>query len=718
MSGGGTPGGGGASSSGASSTAGDAAVGGSTPTSGSGGEASAEHCEGTPTGTCAAPLCDTYPGCVATEESSCSGAAEPCSAYDDKTSSCGQHWGCGPGPGGVCQQWTSSCSTIQKSETCNSTSGCSWQNFLCVGTPRDCTPLTHSSCDANAGCRWQESKVAWCNGAAISCTEMASVDCARQAGCAVEPASCSGTPAPCAPLSKAECGSQPGCQWMPGGNAPLTPVKGSSEELPDLAVSSVSGLRDVGGTTFTYGMVGINRGTVDSSAVSVTFYLSQDAKLGNADDVSFASKAGPALGPQGFDRMQGTFVIAMPDLLEVAEPGSYYLGVIIDPDNELPESEEQNNALLAPDLLYIGADVLDLTAVSVSSSAAEVDAGKEMTLSVAIKNNGNVAVATAPVQILVSTDGAPNDNDFAACTSSVALGLAPGASGTFTLKCPAPLVRGARYLIARIDPGSTLGDANYVDNWVPSSATVQIKAASPDLVVQSVTSAATLLKWHASSKLTAQVKNAGTDPTPASGVAFYLSEDDAIDAEDPLLCSVPLGALAAGSSASVSDDCAMPTTAVGTFQLLARADYQELVFETDEDNNVGSAATALEIAAPDINLKAGPFSFSKSTTTAGSTIIFNPSLGNLGNDPVPAFRLNIYLSPDTNVTTSDTLFCYSERPALGAQQSTSFEFSCVTPSITPGSYYVGFVIDPDNAVPETVETDNTGVYLAGKLTVQ
>ena len=90
----------------------------------------------------------------------------------------------------------------------------------------------------------------------------------------------------------------------------------------------------------------------------------------------------------------------------------------------------------------------------------------------------------------------------------------------------------------------------------------------------------------------------------------------------------------------------------------------------------------------------------------------------MGNDPVPAFRLNIYLSPDTNVTTSDTLFCYSERPALGAQQATAGEFSCVTPSITPGSYYVGFVIDPDNAVPETVETDNTGVYLAGKLTVQ
>jgi PKD repeat protein len=95
----------------------------------------------------------------------------------------------------------------------------------------------------------------------------------------------------------------------------------------------------------------------------------------------------------------------------------------------------------------------------------------------------------------------------------------------------------------------------------------------------------------------------------------------------------------------------------------------------------------------------------------GRPTSFRFTIGNRGTQNENPVRVQFYLSTDRFVSTADQLLGAATF-SLGAGGTSTFNASVVVPtSVSPGSYFIGWVIDPLNAIPE-VDEGNNAVALA------
>lgn len=118
----------------------------------------------------------------------------------------------------------------------------------------------------------------------------------------------------------------------------------------------------------------------------------------------------------------------------------------------------------------------------------------------------------------------------------------------------------------------------------------------PDLVVAAL-SAPGSANPGASISVSQTTKNQGTAPAAGSTTAVYLSTNNVVDAGDTLLGSRSVWSLAAGASSAGFTTVTIPaSTVAGAYYVIARADADGAVAESNETNN--TAATSLSISAP------------------------------------------------------------------------------------------------------------------------
>ncbi len=87
-----------------------------------------------------------------------------------------------------------------------------------------------------------------------------------------------------------------------------------------------------------YGLM--NQSGVDDSAAEVTvaFYLSVDPNIVPVDDIYLGQATLAGLAPH--DHVNDSILLSIPDGLS---PGPYYVGMVVDPDNTIAESNENDN---------------------------------------------------------------------------------------------------------------------------------------------------------------------------------------------------------------------------------------------------------------------------------------------------------------------------------------------------------------------------------------
>jgi len=118
-------------------------------------------------------------------------------------------------------------------------------------------------------------------------------------------------------------------------------------------------------------------------------------------------------------------------------------------------------------------------------------------------------------------------------------------------------------------------------------------------------------------------------------------------------------------------------------------------------------ATFSSPALPDLVAAINPI---PSTGTVGGSLQLSASVVNQGAVSAGAFRLGVYFSSNTTITTLDVLFATCNVPGLAAGAS----FLCSGPvtipsSLSPGVYFVGVIADDQGAVAESNEANNTAV---------
>ncbi len=706
-------------------------AGGSTDGSGGTGEGGATvalTCVGTPSSGCGDPGCDALPGCTVETASSCSGAATVCSAFDNKPAACQDQLGCTtplPANTGVCTNVITSCASYNDDDDCIYIGGCRYNASTgsCTGTVVTCTDYWNSAtCEGLGACRWTQVDVNYCNGVPVACADLPAASCALQDGCTAVEASCTGAPTPCAELEPERCTAQPGCRLEGAagvggatGAGGATGVGGSTARYPDLVVQSFSpyASEDADGPTWGFSVRETNRGVLAAPTHACQLVFSTDTTIGNEDDIFLMDLTGALeLSPGEIDYNLWSGLYALSAFTEDIVPsGTYYVGVVLDVDDQVQESEEQNNWAISEEAFFFGTPDYDMAPSALVPSATSLDFGQSFEVVVTVQNLGNQPLTQVPIDLVVSSDDTLSDDDLSFCSETATVELAVGEEAEITLTCTAPRLRGEAFLGVQLNAAQVIFEGNYADNSLMSATPLTVVAPEPDLLVSQVSTDVVDIPFQGAVTFTATVENTGVDPTSSFGVGFYLSSDATWSADDTLVCdSLVSGGITAEGTADLTESCDMPDSIGGTYRVIAVADHEDTVFELDETNNALAAVDSLDVAPPDWDLSCGALGDDAGTPIEiGQVINYNLIVRNPGTATIEAFDLRVVFSTDATYDSGDTEICTLEMPEAVAGAENGYQFHCTVPEMDEGAYFTLVMVDPDDALVETDETNNTSL---------
>jgi subtilisin family serine protease len=237
-------------------------------------------------------------------------------------------------------------------------------------------------------------------------------------------------------------------------------------------------------------------------------------------------------------------------------------------------------------------------------------------------------------------------------------------------------------------------------------------ADGPDLWWSSM--ALSSSNWIAGNAYTADltVNNLGAASAGAHYTRIYLSYDDIISEGDIQLGEdLHFGPIdAAGSSTFTAHSFTAPDEPDGIYYVGAIVDVYNDIAETDETNNAGLREGTVSIGGNLPDLTPLSMSLSEDQWEAGNTINSEISEENNGGVNAGAHESMIVLSADNSISTSDVqLGPLISFPVIDAGSSSTITTSWQVPDVAQGIYYLGLIVDVNDDVSESDESNNIGL---------
>jgi subtilisin family serine protease len=326
--------------------------------------------------------------------------------------------------------------------------------------------------------------------------------------------------------------------------------------------------------------------------------------------------------------------------------------------------------------------------------------GSPIDVSVTTTNQGTGAAGASKTKLYLSTNTTLDAADHVLGDGHQLSGLAPGGSTTTVLGVVLPpgLAAGRYYVVAKADADNVLIEAQENNNT--RYRAIDLGA---DLVVSALTVPAAAGAGGTVS-VTDTVRNDGAASAGPSTTRFYLSSNSTLSSDDELLNgfrTVP--ALNTGATSSGTTSVTIPASAAtGTYYLIAKADADQTVSESQETDNTRSASVKI---GSDLEVSALT---APATAAPGASIVASDTTKNAGGGASPATTTRFYLSSDSRLDGADRLLTgHRDVPALAGGGTSAGNTSIVIPSETVGgSYYLLAVADADDVAAEVTETDN------------
>ena len=340
---------------------------------------------------------------------------------------------------------------------------------------------------------------------------------------------------------------------------------------PDLTLTAVSGpFTAAAGAVIPVSFTAKNQGAGAAGASQAGFYLSTNITR-DSSDVFLGSRAVGEL-PAGAVAT-GSVSLQLP---AGTPAGSYYVIGTADWNAAVGETSETNNDR-AYGTLRIGGD-LAVSALSVPSAAR---AGGAITVSDTTRNQGTEAVPESATGFYLSSNTLVDSTDV--LLGSRAVGpLAPAGthSASTGLVIPTGTTTGSYYLIAAADWNAVVPEGNESNNKYVVAVRI-----GPDLVMTALTAPSSAVAGTSIS-VSDTTSNQGADAAGESVTGFYLSSNASLDSADILLGTRVVYALEAGVSGIASTVLQIPPSlAGGTYYIIAKADGDNAILESLENNN-------------------------------------------------------------------------------------------------------------------------------------
>ena len=191
--------------------------------------------------------------------------------------------------------------------------------------------------------------------------------------------------------------------------------------------------------------------------------------------------------------------------------------------------------------------------------------------------------------------------------------------------------------------------------------------------------------------------NSGTAGAAPSRTGFWFSTDNTLGDDVPLGArAVPF--LAPGASNKGTTSVTVPTVTAGTYYLIAEADFDGAIAESDESDNV--AVKKLLVGA---DLIVSLVTIPDSPTSTSPTTI-RVLTKNSGGELAGASSARLYRSANSTIGAGDTLMHVFAIPPLAANSSDVSEAMLILPA---GTYFLIVQVDAGGVVNEVSEGNNT-----------
>jgi subtilase family serine protease len=354
----------------------------------------------------------------------------------------------------------------------------------------------------------------------------------------------------------------------------------------DLVMSSGRAYNPVVGNRLSSDCGIANKGTTIVYPATVGYYLSTDNQL-STDDMFLGESQGEPMGGGGNQWLGGPPSLTIPG---TTVPGTYYLLFVADYLHQVAETNEANNVYAITLQIVKPTPDLALTR-NFDVEPVRTAAGTEVQIAYNFANNGSTAVYAPSIGFYLSTDNALSTDDVFVGSNRLFEwnGIFPFSYNYLTSKLPIPrsTVPGQYYILGVADDQNEFAETDETNNV--RFAPLEVTAARPDIRL--------LANPYLSSKQViaggqvateSYVYNIGAAPAGVSKVAYYLSADLVLSANDVLLGSTNTVEVRAGYSEIVTGTLKVPAaTGSGRYYVLFVADYLNQVDDSNRDNNIG-----------------------------------------------------------------------------------------------------------------------------------
>ncbi|GEM_PF-957215 len=326
-----------------------------------------------------------------------------------------------------------------------------------------------------------------------------------------------------------------------------------------------------------------------------------------------------------------------------------------------------------------------------------------------ISRISNVGTATAPIAthgVYISTNSIISTADLLVQSfNTPALSIGGTYTRTASSTVPANVPNGICYLGLLADRLFKVAEESEANNTI--ARTIRC-IGLPDLDVTYMLPSTTLLTPNKVFTIRSTIKNIGKTTSASCVSGYYLSTNSLITTGDTLLLSFTTAALAVNGSQTLTHTVRAPSKlTTGTCYLGTYADRLFRVPEINEGNNTYAYRVTCSQPTPRPDLVVTAFRASTTIWYPGQAVTGSTTVKNIGNATAGTSLTGIYLSPNSTISTIDTLLGSYTTGILVANASRTLNYSVRIPiTARPGICYLGALADRTRVVTESNELNN------------
>jgi murein DD-endopeptidase MepM/ murein hydrolase activator NlpD len=233
-------------------------------------------------------------------------------------------------------------------------------------------------------------------------------------------------------------------------------------------------------------------------------------------------------------------------------------------------------------------------------------------------------------------------------------------------------------ILVTLDPGS-----GYTVDSDADTVTLEIfdndePALLPDLRIQNITINSDNSFSGLGLSLEYTVENIGSESVDRANIGFYLSKDSQLGDDYFLGYSAALAMDANGGTHTRGPSFSLPGyndpfwNGSGTYTVIAKADYDNAISESNENNNLRTANAFITVA-PEVDLDIRGFDILSSSfdSKTGEVVDLKFQVRNRGDDNAGSFDVDFFLSLDNTVSADDIELGSHRINGLAADTTTS-----------------------------------------------